>query len=440
VIVSNANSLPSRRDFLKLSGGASLGLVVAACAPGSGSKSSGGGKGTKGKTITIGMEAGSPFEAFYKAAAPRFTQATGIKVKFLGVPHDNMHQQFLSDALSGSGAYDVYEADQPWVPEFASKKFLVSLDDSISAADRADFAGSTLDTVSYQGKLYALPFLVHNTVLYYRTDLFDNAGISAPPVTWAEYRAYAKKLTDRKSGIYGTLVEGKQEGEVAVRFQSFIHQAGSDIADSNFKPTIDTVQARMAAHLMTALAFEDKSTPSGLLNLTDMQGLFLQGKLAMAPVWPYLYSLAKDPKQSKVAGKFDVALSPGNPDQVSTTFSWGFAVSAASKNRDAAWEWVKWATSTQLQTEFGKNQVNPVPRKSAVAKIFADKSVSAADRKAIATFAKSAGISKTIPMTPLYPQWQDAMAVAVSSIMSRSQTPEAALRAAQVKMSQASSR
>jgi multiple sugar transport system substrate-binding protein len=433
---TSARGTWSRRDFLRTATIASAGLGVAACAPGTSgsSSSSGGGGGTKGKTITIGMEAGSPYLTFYQSKAARFTDETGIKVKFLGVPHDNMHQQFLSDALSGAGAYDVYESDQPWVPEFAQKGYLVDLTDRVAASDRADFAGNTLDTVSYAGKLYALPFMVHNTVLYYRTDLFQKAGLTAPPATWAEYRSYAKRLTDPSAGVHGTLVEGKQEGECAVRFQALIQQAGGNICDSSFRPTLDTQPALAAAALMTGLV-ADGGAPAGLLDLTDMQGQFLQGKLAMAPVWPYLYSLAKDPAQSKVAGKFSVALSPGDPAQVSTIFSWGFAVSAASKNRDAAWQWVRWATSTDMQTEFGTNQINPVPRKSAVQKVTADTSLSPADRKAMAVFADSVQRSQTMPMTPKYPQWENAMAVAVSSIMSGSQHPEAALKAAQATMS-----
>lgn len=432
----------TRRRFVHAAGLLTAGAGLAACAPGGGttSSSSGGGKtgGTRGQTITIGMEAGSPYETFYKARAQQFTQQTGIKVKILGVPHDNMQQQFLSDALSGTGAYDVYESDQPWISQFANKGYLVDLSDRISATDRADFAGNTLDTVSYQGKLYALPFLVHNTVLFYRTDLFDRAGIKAPPATWDDYRAYAKRLTDPGSGVHGTLVEGKQDGECAIRLEAFIQQTGSDICDRSFKPTIDTPQARAAADLMTGLV-ADRSAPGGQLNLTDMQGQFLQGKLAMAPMWPFLYALAKDPKQSKVVDKFAVALSPGDPDRVSTTFSWGFAVSAASKKRDAAWEWVKWATGTEIQAEFGKDQVNPVPRNSAVKRVVADNSLTAADRKAIAVFADSAQRSRSMPMTPKYPQWQNAMAVAVSSIMSGNQDAAAALKTAQESMNSAGS-
>jgi ABC-type glycerol-3-phosphate transport system substrate-binding protein len=191
----------TRRKFLTAAGAAGLSVLGSAV---SRLKAQGG-----TTSITVGMEAGSPNEKFYKALAPKFTAQTGISVNILGTPHDSMHQQFLLDARSGTGSYDVYEADQPWVPEFARRKFIINLNDRLSEADKQDFVGSTLATVSYNGGIYALPFIVHNIVMYYRTDLFQKAGINAPPATWEEYRASAKMLTDKGAGVWGTLIEGK---------------------------------------------------------------------------------------------------------------------------------------------------------------------------------------------------------------------------------------
>lgn len=385
-------------------------------------------------TITVGIEAGSPNEKFYKALAPKFTAQTGISVNILGTPHESMRQQFLLDAMSGTGSYDVYEADQPWVPEFARRKFIVNLNDKLSEADKQDFVGNTLATVSYNGGIYALPFIVHNIVMYYRTDLFQKASINAPPATWEEYRAVAKTLTDRGSGVWGTLIEGKQNGEVATRLHSFIQQAGGDVVDKNNRPTLDTPAGLDALRLMTQIMFEDQSSPPGLLDLTDMQGLFLDGKLAMAPVWPYLYSIANDPQQSKVAGKFAIGLPPGHPDRVGTIYSWGFCVSSASKHKDAAWEWVKWSTGTEVLAEFGADQRSPVPRKSAVDKVKADPRVSDADKQAISTMVECVAGSKTIPMIPQYPQIQEVLAIVTSSVMSKGQQPADALKAGQKKL------
>ncbi|MEV7634313.1 sugar ABC transporter substrate-binding protein [Microbacterium sp. NPDC089318] len=420
-----------------LAGGSVIILGLAGCAPGGGGGASaepvqGGG----GESITVGVEAGSPWETFYGKLAPEFTNETGVKVKFLPVPHANMHQQFLSDALSATGAYDVYTVDQTWMPEFASKGYLAEVGDQLQDSDRADFLPHTLDTATYMDKLYSIPFMVHNTVMYYRTDLFRAAGIEHPPTTWDEYREDAKKLTDSASGVWGTIIPGKQDGEVATRFESFVQQAGGDIADSNGAPTIDTPEAREALRLMSDIQNEDKSSPPGLHDLTDMQGQFLEGKVAMVPVWPYLNGLASGP-QSKVTGKFSVAPSPGNPDQVSTTFSWGYGVSSSSKNIDAAKKWVAWSTSSKVLEQLSRDQAVPVPRQSAGDAIAKASDLSEAQRQTLGVFNKSVASSMTMPMTPAYSQYQDAIAVAVSSVMSGTKDIDSALATAQKSMENA---
>ena len=71
--------------------------------------------------ITVGMEAGSPYDTFYRAQAPEFTAASGVEVEFQSIPHDNIRQQFVLDSMSGAGGFDVYIADQVWLPEFYEK-------------------------------------------------------------------------------------------------------------------------------------------------------------------------------------------------------------------------------------------------------------------------------------------------------------------------------
>ena len=387
--------------------------------------------------ITVGVEAGSPYEKFYGEKAAAFTKATGVDVTFNAIPHDSIRQQFAQDALSQAGGFDVYIADQVWLPEFAEKGFIVDLSDKIEAKDKADFAGSALETVSWNGKIYALPIIVHNCAMYYRSDLFAAAGLSAAPATWDEYRAFAKKLTSKDRGVFGTLIAGKRNIEAATRFHAFIQQAGGDILDANKKPTIDSDAGHKALEFMTAVELTDQSAPPGVLDLSDAQGMWLDGKLAMLPVWPYLYSLSKDPKQSKVAGKVKLDIPPGNPNRVATAYSWGFCAAAGSKNLDAAVEWVKWSTGTDMLAAFGKTWINPVPRASAIAKVQADPDLSADDKAAIATFAKSAAGSKTMNMVPQYSELLDVLGIVISNTMSKAMSPDDALKDGQKRAEEA---
>ena len=145
--------------------------------------------------------------------------------------------------------------------------------------------------------------MVHNCALYYRTDLFEKAGLSGLPANWDEFRDFARKTTDGPAGVWGTLVASKQGIEASTRLHSLYQQAGGDLLDADGRPTINSDAGRAALEFMTALVFEDKAAPEGVLELTDMQGLWLEGKLAMAPVWPYLYSLSKEPLGGRFADR-----------------------------------------------------------------------------------------------------------------------------------------
>ena len=138
---------------------------------------------------------------------------------------------------------------------------------------------------------------------------------------------------------------------------------------------------------MSAMVFEDKAAPEGVLEQPDMQGAWLNGKLALAPVWPYLYALSKKP----LGDKFAIATAPGLKEPAGTVYSWGFATAAGSKNPQAAAAWVKWATDSEQLYSFGKEWLNPVPRTSAIKKISEDSSIA------------NAGSRRPSPPSPLRP-------------------------------------
>jgi multiple sugar transport system substrate-binding protein len=223
------------------------------------------------------------------------------------------------------------------------------------------------------------------------------------------------------------MILSKQGIEAATRLNSFYQQAGGDIVDAAGNATIDTDAGRAALEFMSAVVFEDKSAPEGVLELPDMQGAWLDGKLALAPVWPYLYSLSKEP----LGDNFAIGTSPGLTTPGGTVYSWGFAAAAGSKNPEAAAEWVKWSTSTEQLYNFGKEWLNPVPRASAIAKVQADPDISDGDKAAIAAFAESAAAGTSMPMIPQYSQLLDVLGIMQSGVMSKALTIDEALKEGQ---------
>lgn len=398
-----------------------LNILLAGCSGSDGSEeqNAGNGAGYEGTELTIGVEAGAPNIEFFEEHADEFTEKTGIKVEWVEIPHDNMHERFVQEAISQSGAIDIYDTDQPWISEFASKGYLEPLGDRITDEDRADFYEAALDASSYKGEVYSIPFFVHTPVVFYRTDLFEQAGITEFPKTWDEYAEAAKKLT--KDGVYGTIIEAKQAGEPVTHLVDWIYQNGGSIIDADGNVTINSDENKEVFEFLLKMMYEDGSVMPGSVGYdnADVDNMFMQGKVAMVKAWPYLYAMVKDPEQSTVYDKFGVAVQPAGKEQASAAWTWGFGISSSSEKKDAAWEFIKWATSTETLAQLGITNSNPSPRMSSLEIIRNDETLTDFDKECIQTMSDALNYAENATENPNFPTVQNELSYTLSDIMSQ---------------------
>jgi multiple sugar transport system substrate-binding protein len=122
---------------------------------------------------------------------------THIQIQFVTVPGGATaaHSEMLADAESGDGAYDIYNLDNEWVPEFAAGNFIWSLRGNFP--ESSDFLQQPLASGEYGGQLYAAPFTTDVGLLYYRTDLLSSAQVrklSAPHFSFANLTNLAEQV------------------------------------------------------------------------------------------------------------------------------------------------------------------------------------------------------------------------------------------------------
>lgn len=389
------------------------------------------GKPYEGTNLVIGVEAGAPNIEFYKTEAGEFTEQTGITVEWVEIPHDNMHERFVQEAISGSGAIDIYDTDQPWISEFASKGYLLDVTDRLTQEDKNDFYAAALDASSYEGKIYSVPFFVHTPIVFYRTDLFEAAGITEFPKTWEAYEDAAKKLTTDE--VYGTIIEAKQAGEPVTHLVDWFYQAGGSIIDAQNHVTVNSPENKEAFEYLLRMMYEDESVMPGSLGYdnADVHNLFMQGKVAMVKNWPYMYAMCKDPGQSTVSDKFAVAVQPAGKNQSTAAWTWGFGISSGSKNQEAAWEFVKWSTSSEKLAKLGIANSNPVPRNSSLEIVRADTSLSEFDIASIEVMSEALNYASNATENPKFPSIQTELSYTLSDIMSKQTTVEEGLKDAE---------
>lgn len=386
------------------------------------------------KDLVLVQEAGNPELTWcQKNLWPQFEKDTGIHVNVVEIPQANMHEKYLAEFMAGTGSYDVCDLNSTWMPEFSAAGFLEPMTNYISATAKAEYLGPALADSSYKGVLYGIPFISHTMYLYYRTDLLKAAGLN-PPKTWDQYLAAAKKLT--KGDVYGTALEGKRYISCAAAYDDWLTRWGGLLVDDKGKVVIDSPQNLKTSKFMVDLLYTHKVVPPGSVNFdcVDVATLFVQGKLAMCQDWYFVSAMADDPKQSKIVGNWSMTQIPKVGKAGGYLGSFALSIPTASRNKSDGWKLITYFFDHY--TEIRKQFPAPVTNRTALAKILADASVPQRQKDLFKAF--NDGSAVAIPMPPVAQQsaLMDTLEVAVSSLLSRTKTPEDVLKDAAKEMKQ----
>ncbi|MFE1862858.1 ABC transporter substrate-binding protein [Streptomyces anandii] len=279
------------------------------------------------------------------------------KVTYIQLPTDadSQRQQMIQNAETKSNAYTVLSLDVVWTSEFAAHQWIDRLPENQFPLQK--MLKPVVQTARYRGGLYAAPASSDGGLLYYRTDLMDKAGITAPPTTWSEMTndcAQVKKKVPAAKGMscYAGQLQ-KYEG-LTVNFAEAVNSAGGIVTDANGKPDVDTPAARKGLDFLAG-AVKNGTIPKEALTYQEEDGrqAFQAGKVMFLRNWPYMYSLAQ---KSPVAGKFAVSPLPGLDGPGSSSLGGhNLALSSFAKNKATALDFMKFFSSEDSATTFLKD-------------------------------------------------------------------------------------
>src|ERR1700690_4635542 len=162
----------------------------------------------------------------------------GITVEWVTLEENALRQKGTTDIATKGGQFDVLTIGTYEVPIWAKKNWLIPLDDLGPDYDAADLLPRIRDAVSVSGKLYAAPFYGESSMVMYRTDLFQKAGLTMPEKpTWDFVIDAAKKLTDKSDGVYGICLRGKAGwGENMAFLTAMANSYGARLFDEKWHP------------------------------------------------------------------------------------------------------------------------------------------------------------------------------------------------------------
>jgi len=358
----------SRRDFLKAAGTLTGGALLAACvgqapAPTPTTAPSGGGAAaTTAPSITklnaLYMNQAGYSDVVLKDIASRYAKqaSTPVDITYTFVKYDELHDKIVTSAAAATATYDVILLDLIWTAEFGSKGYVIPLDDRISDQMKNDIAPAIFSAFVYNGKTWAFPFLANFQCFFYNADQLDKAGFSKAPATLEDW--YDQMVALKSKGIvtYPYTDSWNQKEGLVCDYVRTAAEYGGDLFDDSGKPIMDQGAGLKALQFMRRLIDEELADPAA--TNTDEPGAmnaFISGSVTFNTNWTFVRGNMLDPKKSQIVDAARVGLIPpakGNPAPAGSISGFqGLAVMANSKKQEAAWDFIKFATSPAIQSE-----------------------------------------------------------------------------------------
>lgn len=313
----------------------------------------------------------------------QFEQIIGCEISQRAFSIDRLREEALRNAGRAQSRYDIIAVDLPWIGEFAEHGILLPLDAVMNtdALDPGDFQTAGWRAAHYGGRPYGVPSQTTPELLFYRRDLFEEAGIEPPRTTDALLDA-ARRLNAPEKGRYGiawNAARGTALGHtVMMTFADFGQPildlkpiAGGFDADhpagERLRPTIDTPRGRAAAEYLTALL---EFSPPDILSMAWYERIrpYAAGRIAMAYGYTLLAPYFELDPASPAHGRTGFLPHPHGPEGAAIApvggYVLGIPANIAPQRLDAAIKALTVFASPEAQKLYVLNGSRTAPRYS----------------------------------------------------------------------------
>jgi sorbitol/mannitol transport system substrate-binding protein len=289
-----------------------------------------------------------------------FTAKTGHEVEWVTLEENVLRQRVTQDIAAKGGQFDVMTIGMYETPIWAAQDWLVSLDDLPESYDVEDILPAMRAGLSHDGTLYAAPFYGESSMIMYRTDLMEKAGLQMPDApTWDFVREAAAAMTDRDNEIFGVCLRGKAGwGENMAFITTVANSFGARWFDEDWKAQLDSPEWKEAVTFYNDLLTSYGPPGASTNGFNENLALFQQGKCGMWIDATVAASFVTDPENSTVADKVGFALAPdaGRGKRANWLWAWALAIPAGTQKEAAAKEFINWATSKDYLALVAENE------------------------------------------------------------------------------------
>ena len=353
-----------------------IGIALAACSsPGA---SGGGGN----VTLTIAAVQGVE-DTGLKALAPMYESShAGVKINIVEAPYADLYTKLVTAFQANDATYDLAMMDDPWMPKFGTMGALTPLE-PLGVAKDADVAQVVWDVGTWppprgpvppsekdkQAALLGVTIVGNVEMFMWRKDISANG-----PASYDEVLANAK--AQNKSSFAGYIIRGKATNPVVADFLPILWSFGGDVFDENWNVVFDNQQSLAAVKfLVEDLKGVAQADPAST-DAADRDKIMATGQGYQSSTWPGEVNTAVLGEGTTVKDKVGFEPIPKGPSGkgVGMMGNWMLGVPKASKNQQAAADFIKWMLQADTQKTYAQN--GGIPSRTSILK---DSSLQAAN-------------------------------------------------------------
>ena len=272
----------------------------------------------------------------------------GIEVNWVTLEEGTLRQRVTTDITTKGGQFDVMTIGMYEAPIWGARGWLEELDFG-DGYDVDDILPAMRGGLSANGNLYAAPFYGESSMIMYRKDLVEGAGMTMPDnPTWGHVADVAAAIHDADAGVYGICLRGKPGwGDNMAFITTMANSFGARWFDEKWMPQLDSPAWNHAVSFYVNLLNRYGPPGSSANSFNEILALFNEGKCGMWIDATIAASFISDPRQSKVADQVAFAQAPVAVTRrgANWLWAWALAVPAGTKQADDARKFIEWATS-----------------------------------------------------------------------------------------------
>ncbi|MDW8053585.1 MAG: extracellular solute-binding protein [Anaerolineae bacterium] len=356
-------------------------------------------------------------------------EQTGIKLNVEVVPHDQVSVKLETALAAKAPTYDLFVIDIIHLPKYAAAGWVTPLNDFITPEVEEDILPFAKQGVMYQGKWLGLPWKAEWMSFVYNKKMLADAGYDRPPSTWDELIEMSLALKQKGIVEYPVIFSWAANYEqVTVDYVMLVKSLGGELFDEKGEPVFNKGAGVEALQLMYDMMHKHQIIDPAALTLRGggaRRDAAIGGKGAFVFLWGTPLLVMNNPEKSPRAGEFAIAMAPaGKGGSFSVAGPMGWSITAFSKNKEAAYEFIKCLAGPEGEKFMFLKEGAPPGWKS----VLADPEVSAKLKEAGGEVMAQQALNLAVrPALPYYSEWSSALQQEVHNVLTKQKTAQQAL-------------